>query len=96
MKNKDGKEKQDYERNVAKRWIKTYKERYSGPKPTVLGDDLYCCYPVCKELREAGVNFLLTCKDESHLRIAAQVACSMPLRHEKTEWNGRNHITVPV
>jgi hypothetical protein len=92
VRNEDGKEKQDCERNAAKRWLKTHKERYSGLKVTVLGDDLYCCHSVCKEIREAGMNFLLTCKDESHPWIAEQVKYSIPLTHEKTEWNGRSHL----
>jgi hypothetical protein len=92
VRNEDGQNKQDCERNAAKRWIKTHKERYSGLKLTVLGDDLYCCHPVCKEIREAGMNFLLACKDESHPWIAEQVKYSIPRTHEKTEWNGRNHL----
>jgi hypothetical protein len=73
VRNEDGQDKQDCEKNAAKRRLKTHKERYSGLKPTVLGDDLYCCHPVCKEIREAGMNFPLVCKDASHPRIAEQV-----------------------
>jgi hypothetical protein len=68
--NEDGREKQDCERNAAKRWIKTHKERYSALKLTILGDDLYCCHPICAELLETGMSFLLTCKKESHPWIA--------------------------
>jgi hypothetical protein len=92
VRNEDGSEKQDCERNAAKRWVKTHGERYSGLKVTILGDDLYSCHPVCKEIREAGMNFLLTCKDESHPWIAEQVAYSIPQRHEKREWNGRTQM----
>jgi hypothetical protein len=92
VRNGDGQGKQDCERNAAKRRLKTHKERYSGLKPTVLGDGLYCCHPVCKEIRETGMNFLLVCKDESHPWIAEQVKYSIPRTREKTEWNGRNHL----
>ena len=92
VRNEDGKDKQDCERNATKRRLKTHKERYSGLKLTVLGDDLYCCHSVCKEIREAGMNFLLTCKDESHPWIAEQVKYSFLQKHENTVWNGRNHI----
>jgi hypothetical protein len=96
VRNEDGKEKQDCERNAAKRWIKTHKERYSGLKLTILGDDLYSCHSVCKETVEAGMNFLLTCKDESHPWIAEQARYSKPERYEKAEWNGRNHCLPPI
>jgi hypothetical protein len=92
VRNEDGKEKQDCERNAAKRWLQTHTERYSGLKVTILGDDLYCCHTVCKEIREAGMNFLLTCKDESHPWIAEQVKYSFSETHEKREWNGRSHV----
>jgi hypothetical protein len=90
--NGDGQDKQDCERNAAKRRLKTHKERYSGLKPAVLGDGLYCCHPVCKEIRETGMNFLPVCKDESRPRTAEQVKYSIPQTREKTEWNGRSHL----
>jgi hypothetical protein len=70
IRNEDGKEKQDGERNAAKRWIKRHRERYSALKLTILGDNLYCCHPICMELLEAGMSFLLTYKEESHPWIA--------------------------
>jgi hypothetical protein len=59
VRNGDGGEKRDYERNAAKRRLKTCQERYSGLKLTILGDDLYCCHAVCKETRGAGMNWTL-------------------------------------
>jgi hypothetical protein len=50
IRTEDGKEKQDCERNAAKRWIKRHGERYSALKLTILGDDLYCCRQICTEL----------------------------------------------
>jgi hypothetical protein len=55
-------------------------------------DDLYICHPVCAEILEAGMDFLLTYKDESHPWIAEQAANSLSEIHEKWEWNGRNHL----
>ncbi|MDR0685202.1 MAG: hypothetical protein LBF83_08740 [Spirochaetaceae bacterium] len=92
VRNEDGKDKQDCERNAAKRRLKTHKERYSALKLTVLGDDLYRRHSVCKEMREAGMNFLPACKDESHPWIAEQVKYPFLQKHENTVWNGRNHI----
>ncbi|MDR1256493.1 MAG: hypothetical protein LBJ86_01955 [Spirochaetaceae bacterium] len=62
-------------------------------KLTILGDDLYCCHPVREEIREAGMNFPLVCKDGSRPRVAEQVKYSIPKTYEKTEWNGLNHLT---
>jgi hypothetical protein len=60
IRNEDGKEKQDGERNAAL-------------KLTLWGDDRYCCHQICTELLEAGMSYLLTCKEESHPWIAEQV-----------------------
>jgi hypothetical protein len=85
IRNGDGQDKQDCGRNAAKRRLKAHKERYSGLKLTVLGDGLDCCHPACKAVQEAGMNFLLVCKDTSHPRIAGQAEYSIPQTHEKTE-----------
>jgi len=92
IRNEDGNEKQDCERNAAKRWINRHKERYSALKITLLGDDLYACHSLCKEILDAGMNFLFTCKDESHPWIAEQFEQSFPETFEAREWNGRFHI----
>jgi hypothetical protein len=92
VRNEDGSEKQDCGRNAAKRWIKTHKERYSPLNITILGDDLYCCHSICRQLLDAGMSFLLTCKDESHPWIAEQIKYSVPETLEVREWNGRNHL----
>jgi hypothetical protein len=39
--NRDGQEKQDCERNGAKRRLENIGQRYGWLKPTLLGDDLY-------------------------------------------------------
>jgi hypothetical protein len=44
----DGAEKQDCERNAAKRWLARHEEKLAWLKPTFLGDDLYANYPLCK------------------------------------------------
>jgi hypothetical protein len=92
IRNEDGTEKQDCERNAAKRWIGGHTGRYAPLKVTIQGDDLYACHPVCAEIVKAEMDFLLTCKDESHPWIAEQVAYSLPETHERREWNGRNHL----
>jgi hypothetical protein len=48
VRNEDEKEKQDRERNSAKRWVNTHNERYSPLKITILEDDL-CADTVARE-----------------------------------------------
>jgi hypothetical protein len=92
IRNEDGSEKQDCERNAAKRWFDRQSVKYAGLTATILGDDLYACHSLCKKIRQAGMHFLFTCKDESHPWIAEQVANTLMSRHTRREWNGRNHL----
>ena len=62
----DGAEKQDCERNAAKRWLATHGERLEHLRPIYLGDDLFACQPVADAIRAAGGDFLLTAKPSSH------------------------------
>jgi nitrogenase molybdenum-iron protein alpha/beta subunit len=85
-------EKQNREGNAAKRWIDRHKERYGPLKIAILGDDLYACHSICASVAEAGMHFVLTCKDESHPWIAEQVRHAEPETYERREWNHRNHL----
>ncbi len=62
----DGAEKQDCERNAAKRWLAAHGERVRELRPVYLGDDLFACQPFCEAVLESGADFLLTAKPESH------------------------------
>jgi hypothetical protein len=92
IRNDDGQEKQDCERNAAKRWITAHKERYAPLKVTLLGDDLYACHSICSSVVESGMDFLFTCKDDSHPWIAEQYAYGEPQTLTRREWNGREHF----
>jgi hypothetical protein len=92
VRNEDGKEKQDCERNAAKRYLEGKGERLRGLKPTFLGDDLYACHSICAKILDMGMSFLFTCKDESHPWIAEQVKYARMEGHVRSEWNGRNHL----
>ena len=89
----DGHEKQDCERAAIKRWVKRNAERFARGKSTLLGDDLYACQPLCTLFLEAGFNFILVCKPDSHVALYEQVAFltqngvveHLSMRH----WNGR-------
>ena len=62
----DGAAKQDCELAAAKRWLAAHGEALSPLKVTVLGDDLYCHEPFCRELLALALGFILVCKPASH------------------------------
>ena len=66
---RDGAEKQDCERNAAKRWLIRLGAAVKPLRPVFLGDDLFACQPIAEAIQEAGGNFILTCKDTSHQTI---------------------------
>jgi hypothetical protein len=62
----DGAEKQDCERNAAKRWLAAHAQRLMDLRPVYLGDDLFACQPIADAIIAAGGDFLLTAKPASH------------------------------
>jgi len=62
----DGHTKQDCEIAAAKRWLQKNSDRYSPLKATLLGDDLYCHQPFCRQTLLHGFHFLFACKPDSH------------------------------
>ena len=62
----DGHEKQDCEREASKRWMLGVGAQYAQLGATLLGDDLYCCEPICKLAISQGFHFIFTCKPDSH------------------------------
>jgi hypothetical protein len=66
----DGAEKQDCERNAAKRWLARQGAAITHLRPVFLGDDLFACQSIAAAIRDAGGNFILTCKPSSHQTIA--------------------------
>ncbi len=89
----DGHEKQDCERAAIKRWVKRNAERFARHKYTLLGDDLYACQPLCELFLEAGFNFILVCKPDSHVALYEQVAFldtnGVVAQLTERHWNGR-------
>jgi len=63
----------------------------------VLGDDLYCHEPFCRELLAQKLGFILVCKPDSHALVYEWLdhlqrngaACTV----SHTRWNGRRHET---
>ena len=90
--NEDGQQKQDGEVNAAKRWVSTYAQEYAWLKPTLLGDDLFSHYPMCKAIKDAGMSFIFTCKEESHRWLTETIQNSYLEEQTRREWNGRHHL----
>ena len=62
----DGHDKQDCELAASKRWLIDWGAHYAAWKMTILGDDLYCHEPFCRQVLALGAHFLITCKPDSH------------------------------
>jgi hypothetical protein len=56
IRDEDGSEKQDCERNAAKRRLENNAHRYKWLNPVLLGDDLYADYPACTAILEKGLH----------------------------------------
>jgi hypothetical protein len=90
--NADGREKQDCEREAAKRWVAQYAEAYRWLQPTILGDDLFSNYPLCTAILDQGLSFIFTCKADSHPWLMETVHGSYLAEQQRRVWNGRHHL----
>ena len=91
----DGSEKQDCERNAAHRWVQRHGERLAGRSVTILADDLHCNQPFCELLLEHQMDFILTCKPDSHTTLYEEVALLDKLgaveQCQDRVWTGQGH-----
>jgi hypothetical protein len=91
----DGAEKQDCERNAGKRWLARNASRLAQHVVTLLGDDLYCNQPFCAQVLDQKLNFIFTCKPESHLALYQEVELLARLGEvsqlTQRHWNGQAH-----
>jgi hypothetical protein len=62
----DGAEKQDCERNAAKRWLLAQGERVTNLRPVYLGDALFSCQPLAEAVLATGADFMFVCKKDGH------------------------------
>ena len=89
----DGYEKQDCERTAIIRWVLRNAGQFAGHSCTMLGDDLYACQPVCELFLEAGFDFILVCKRDSHLALYEQVEFlaknGLVKQFSARKWTGR-------
>jgi hypothetical protein len=91
----DGAEKQDCERHAAKRWVTRNARHFAGRRMTVLADDLHCNQPTCQLLLDNDLDFIMTCKPDSHLALYEEVAAldGIGAVEEVTDrvWTGHGH-----
>ena len=80
----DGAEKQDCERNAAKRWLARHGADLAHLRPGRSGDDLFACQPIVAAIQDAGGNFILTCKPASHKTIAEYLQGAELQEHRQT------------
>jgi hypothetical protein len=85
----DGAEKQDCERNAAKRWHARHADRLRPLRPVYLGDDLFACQPIVTMLADAGDDFIFTCKETSHKALYDFIDGAEPERHAETNRKGK-------
>ena len=89
----DGHDKQDCEQEAAKRWARQHAPSLPFANVTVLGDDLFCHYPLCALLVEHGWNFILVCKPESHVKLYNTVNFRASVNKlgvvRERHWNGK-------
>jgi hypothetical protein len=80
----DGAEKQDCERNAAKRWLAGHGPAVAHLRPIFLGDDLFACQPIAAAVQHAGGNFIFTCKPSSHPTITEYLNGAELEEHRQT------------
>jgi hypothetical protein len=92
----DGHDKQDCELAAAGRWLQQWGGRYAPWGVTLLGDDLYCHQPFCRQVRAQGFHFLFVCRPESHPTLYEWVADFARTGHVHTvvkkRWTGRQRL----
>lgn len=91
----DGGEKQDCERNAAKRWLARHGAAVAPLRPIYLGDDLFACQPIVAAIHAAGGNFILTCKPSSHQTITEYLhGVELQEHHQTVCKRGKRTTTI--
>lgn len=86
----DGTEKQDCERNAAKRWLDNWSHLYLAYSITYLGDDLFSNQPLCEQIMTQKQYFLFVCKPESHVELYRWLQSLTLNQHSQRRWNGQH------
>jgi len=62
----EGHDKQDCELEAVKRWITDVGADYSSQAISVLGDDIYACTPIIKQIEDEELCYIFVAKPQSH------------------------------
>jgi len=93
----DGHDKQDCELAAAGRWLQAWGARYATWGATLLGDDLYCHQPFCEQVLAQGMDFVFTCKPDSHALLYEWVDDLQRSGHVRTlsdvRWTGKTRLS---
>lgn len=81
----EGAEKQDCERNAAKRWLQRHGEGLRDLRPVYLGDALFASQPMCETALAHGGDLLFVCKEDSHKTLYEFLRGIAPQQHTVTE-----------
>ena len=91
----DGAEKQDCERNAARRWLARHGPAVSHLRPVFLGDDLFACQPIATAGQQAGGHFIFTCEPASHQTITEYLnGAELEEHRESTVTRGKRCTTI--
>jgi hypothetical protein len=87
----DGCEKNDCERNAARRLVKHLKESYPTLKALLVEDALYANAAHIEQILEAGYHYLIGVKPDSHKALFKQVASRDKSNHSRFEEKNITH-----
>ncbi len=62
---REGNDRQDCEREAAKRWLARLGPAFAPLRPVYLADGLHACQPICQAVLDAGGHFIMTAKPGS-------------------------------
>ena len=91
----DGEQKNDCERNAAKRLVESLAEKYPDLAVILVEDALYANAPHIRQISEKGFDFILNIKPDSHKSLFKQFAwrrqSGQVKEFEQTDRNGVKH-----
>ena len=97
VKPQDGRDKQDCELAGTRRWLSRWGSHYAPRGITALGDDLYCHQPMCQQVLDERMDFIFTCKPDSHVELYEWLADLERSGHVKSVVHlrrvGKKHFT---
>ena len=92
----DGHDKQDSEIAAANRWLEAYAPLCKAYDIVLLADDIFCHDPFCKQLMKAGIEFIFTCKPDSHETLYEWVDDFERMGNVEhlitKKWDGKQHL----